>query len=209
MSEAPSCIRGVLVPSVRSKPYLNRRIEVQPRCLVTPVGPRGGRNCARMEPLFAGDHIGSTTGVAPCGWGRFGVPTTRKGRGVQPSHRLSLSGNSVARLEDKIVLIAGAAGAIGQAVAAAVQREGGVAVATDLGAPRRHRSRPRRHGRKRLAQGAGRGRARAWSPRRPRQCRRHRVPRQHRGHRLCLVAAGAGGQPRRYVSRLQARARDC
>jgi meso-butanediol dehydrogenase/(S,S)-butanediol dehydrogenase/diacetyl reductase len=38
----------------------------------------------------------------------------------------------VARLEDKIVLIAGAAGAIGQAVAAAVQREGGVAIATDL-----------------------------------------------------------------------------
>ena len=38
----------------------------------------------------------------------------------------------MARLEDKIVLIAGAAGAIGQAVAAAVKREGGVAVATDL-----------------------------------------------------------------------------
>jgi len=38
----------------------------------------------------------------------------------------------LARLEDKIVLIAGAAGAIGQAVAAAVKREGGVAVATDL-----------------------------------------------------------------------------
>jgi NAD(P)-dependent dehydrogenase (short-subunit alcohol dehydrogenase family) len=39
----------------------------------------------------------------------------------------------VARLEDKIVLIAGAAGAIGQTVAAAVQREGGVAIATELG----------------------------------------------------------------------------
>ena len=38
----------------------------------------------------------------------------------------------MARLEDKIVLIAGAAGAIGQAVAAAVKREGGVAIATDL-----------------------------------------------------------------------------
>ncbi|HZD64233.1 MAG TPA: SDR family oxidoreductase [Xanthobacteraceae bacterium] len=38
----------------------------------------------------------------------------------------------MARLEDKIVLIAGAAGAIGLAVAAAVKREGGVAVATDL-----------------------------------------------------------------------------
>ena len=38
----------------------------------------------------------------------------------------------MARLEDKIVLIAGAAGAIGQAVAAAVKREGGVPVATDL-----------------------------------------------------------------------------
>jgi 3(or 17)beta-hydroxysteroid dehydrogenase len=36
------------------------------------------------------------------------------------------------RLSDKIVLITGAAGAIGQAVVAAVKREGGVAVATDL-----------------------------------------------------------------------------
>ena len=36
------------------------------------------------------------------------------------------------RLKDKIVLVSGAAGAIGQAVAAAVRREGGVAVATDL-----------------------------------------------------------------------------
>src|SRR5438105_3117686 len=36
------------------------------------------------------------------------------------------------RLTDKIVLISGAAGAIGQAVAAAVKREGGIAIATDL-----------------------------------------------------------------------------
>ncbi len=36
------------------------------------------------------------------------------------------------RLRDKIVLITGAAGAIGRAVAAAVGREGGVAIATDL-----------------------------------------------------------------------------
>jgi 3(or 17)beta-hydroxysteroid dehydrogenase len=36
------------------------------------------------------------------------------------------------RLRDKIVLITGAAGAIGSAVAAAVKREGGVAIATDL-----------------------------------------------------------------------------
>jgi 3(or 17)beta-hydroxysteroid dehydrogenase len=38
----------------------------------------------------------------------------------------------MARLENKIVLITGAAGAIGRAAVAAVQREGGVAVATDL-----------------------------------------------------------------------------
>jgi 3(or 17)beta-hydroxysteroid dehydrogenase len=38
----------------------------------------------------------------------------------------------MARLKDKIVLVTGAAGAVGQAVAAAVKREGGVAVATDL-----------------------------------------------------------------------------
>jgi NAD(P)-dependent dehydrogenase (short-subunit alcohol dehydrogenase family) len=38
----------------------------------------------------------------------------------------------MARLTDKIALITGAAGAIGQAVAAAVKREGGTAIATDL-----------------------------------------------------------------------------
>src|SRR5262245_46556495 len=38
----------------------------------------------------------------------------------------------MARLQDKIVLITGAAGAVGRAVAAAVRREGGIAVATDL-----------------------------------------------------------------------------
>ncbi len=38
----------------------------------------------------------------------------------------------MARLNDKIVLIAGAAGAVGRAVAAAIAREGGVAIATDL-----------------------------------------------------------------------------
>jgi 3(or 17)beta-hydroxysteroid dehydrogenase len=36
------------------------------------------------------------------------------------------------RLKDKIVLITGAAGAVGQAVAAAIKREKGVAIATDL-----------------------------------------------------------------------------
>src|SRR5262245_63852329 len=39
---------------------------------------------------------------------------------------------TMARLQDKIVLITGAAGGIGSAVAAAVKREGGVAIATDL-----------------------------------------------------------------------------
>jgi NAD(P)-dependent dehydrogenase (short-subunit alcohol dehydrogenase family) len=39
---------------------------------------------------------------------------------------------NMARLNNKIVLIAGAAGAIGLAVAAAVKREGGSAIATDL-----------------------------------------------------------------------------
>jgi 3(or 17)beta-hydroxysteroid dehydrogenase len=38
----------------------------------------------------------------------------------------------MARLKDKIVLVTGAAGAVGQAVAAAVKREGGVAITTDL-----------------------------------------------------------------------------
>ena len=38
----------------------------------------------------------------------------------------------MSRLTDKIVLITGAAGAIGRAVAAAVTREGGIAIATDL-----------------------------------------------------------------------------
>ncbi len=38
----------------------------------------------------------------------------------------------MARLQDKIVLITGAAGAVGRAVAAAIKREGGQAVTTDL-----------------------------------------------------------------------------
>jgi len=38
----------------------------------------------------------------------------------------------MARLQDKIVLVAGAAGAIGGAVGAAIAREGGVVIATDL-----------------------------------------------------------------------------
>jgi NAD(P)-dependent dehydrogenase (short-subunit alcohol dehydrogenase family) len=38
----------------------------------------------------------------------------------------------MARLNDKIVLVTGAAGAVGQAVASAVKREGGIAIATDL-----------------------------------------------------------------------------
>ncbi len=38
----------------------------------------------------------------------------------------------MSRLADKIVLITGAAGAVGRAVAAAVGRQGGIAVATDL-----------------------------------------------------------------------------
>jgi 3(or 17)beta-hydroxysteroid dehydrogenase len=41
----------------------------------------------------------------------------------------------MSRLKDKIVLVTGAAGAVGGAVAAAVTREGGTAIATDL-APR-------------------------------------------------------------------------
>ena len=36
------------------------------------------------------------------------------------------------RLQDKIVLVTGAAGAVGQAVAAAVKRQGGTVIATDL-----------------------------------------------------------------------------
>jgi 3(or 17)beta-hydroxysteroid dehydrogenase len=38
----------------------------------------------------------------------------------------------MARLKDKIVLVTGAAGAVGRAVAAAIKREGGVAIATDV-----------------------------------------------------------------------------
>ncbi len=38
----------------------------------------------------------------------------------------------MARLNDKTVLITGAAGAVGQAIAAVVKREGGTAIATDL-----------------------------------------------------------------------------
>ena len=61
----------------------------------------------------------------------------------------------MARLQDKIVLITGAAGAIGRAVAAAVTREGGVAIATDLAAATGIDHAPRRHRGGRLAARAG------------------------------------------------------
>ena len=40
------------------------------------------------------------------------------------------------RLKDKVVLVTGAAGAIGSAIAAAVAAQGAVAVTTDLARPR-------------------------------------------------------------------------
>jgi 3(or 17)beta-hydroxysteroid dehydrogenase len=51
-----------------------------------------------------------------------------------PAHfdRTTRQRNIMPRLQDQIVLVAGAAGAIGGAVTAAVAREGGVAIATDL-----------------------------------------------------------------------------
>ena len=112
--------------------------------------------------------------------------------------------SAMARLKDKIVLITGAAGAIGQAVAAAVRREGGLAIASDLagraGIDHALDVTAEEDWRVVLAD----DRARARPPRRPRQCGRDRAPRQHRGHRLCGLAARARGQSRRHVSRLQA-----
>src|SRR6476660_3699906 len=79
MSEAPSCITGVLVPSVRSEPYLNRRIEVQPRCLVTPA--RHGRaSIARAWSLCSPAHHSGSRGASPLAGGGGSV-LQRRGRG--------------------------------------------------------------------------------------------------------------------------------
>ena len=109
------------------------------------------------------------------------------------------------RLKDKIVLITGAAGSIGKAVAEAVERGG------------RHRH----HQRSRRAQGAAHALDVASEPdwlrviaeigthprpaRWPGQCRRSRRARQYRGDRLRHLAEDPGGQSRRHVPRLQAR----
>ena len=88
------------------------------------------------------------------------------------------------RLRDKVILITGAAGGIGSAIAEAVVRNGGLAIATDLA------------GRagidhaldvtseddwQRVIGAIG---ASAGPARRPGQCRRHRAARHGRGHRL-------------------------
>ena len=85
----------------------------------------------------------------------------------------------MADLKDKIVLVTGAAGAIGAAVVAAVKRAGGTAIATDLAA-RRHRRSARCHRRGRLATRRRRDRAQAWPARRAGERRRHRRGRQRR-----------------------------
>ena len=111
------------------------------------------------------------------------------------------------RLKDKIVLITGAAGSIGKAVAEAVERRGrhrhhqrsagpprrdhALDVTSELGlAARDRRDRPH-------------PRPARWSGQRggPRGAR------QHRGDRFRHLAEDPGGQSRRHVSRLQARAR--
>src|SRR5262245_4462505 len=60
-------------------------------------------------------------------------PASPRYRASSPSSVARLPpSRSMARLQDKIVLITGAAGAVGRAVAAAVKREGGSVIATDL-----------------------------------------------------------------------------
>ena len=133
-------------------------------------------------PGGAPGEVGSRTRTDFVRWGshRFNDPlrplrvrANRCSNGL--IYRRLLSGNCVARLEDKIVLITGAAGAIGQAVADAVRREGGD----------RDRERSRRAGTASTTRSTsppraigtrdGRDRARARTARRPGQCRRHRA----------------------------------
>ena len=112
---------------------------------------------------------------------------------------------AMADLKGKIVLITGAAGAVGGAVAAAIKAAGGTAVASDLEGRRRHRACARRHRRGRLAARRRRHRARPRPARRAGQCRRHRRARQRRAARLRRLAARARRQSRRHFPRLQIR----
>ena len=109
------------------------------------------------------------------------------------------------RLKDKIVLITGAAGSIGKAVAEAVERRGRALPSPAICRAARARPCARRHLGAGLAARDRRDRPHARPARRPGQCRRHRRARQHRGDRFRHLAAGHGGQSRRHVSRLQAR----
>ena len=109
------------------------------------------------------------------------------------------------RLKDKVVLITGASGAIGKAVAEAVGKAGGSAVTSDRpGQGATHAldvtSEPdwlARDGRRRPHLRTAR-----WAGQR----RGHRGARQHRGNRFRHLAEDHGRQSRRHVSRLQARA---
>ena len=92
------------------------------------------------------------------------------------------------RLKDKIVLITGAAGAVGRRWREAVQRRGRARRHQRSGRPAGRRARARRHLRARLAARDRRDRPRPRPARRPGQRRRHRGARQHRGNRFRHLA---------------------
>ena len=109
------------------------------------------------------------------------------------------------RLKDKLVLITGAAGAVGKAVAEAVKSAGGVRHHQRSGGFRRGLC-ARRHVRARLARVFLARSAASWPARRAGQRGGARGARHHRRNRLRDLAAGHVGQSRRHIPRLQARA---
>ena len=110
------------------------------------------------------------------------------------------------RLKDKIVLITGAAGAVGQAVAEAVNGAGGIAVTSDLAGPRASAHAldvtSEADWLRVIADDRQDPRSARWAGQRRGPC----GARHHRGHRFRDLAADSRRQSRRHVSRLQARA---
>src|SRR5262249_27361231 len=96
-------------------------------------GRGGGTAACRASACRAGSGRLAWCGDRPPAANRSGSARAAQLSGSTDPRPSSIV-RSMPRLQDKIVLISGAAGAIGQAVAAAVGREGGRAVTTDLGA---------------------------------------------------------------------------
>src|SRR5438128_11931649 len=86
--------------------------------------PGRGREPANPEPMT----VNRTISRARCSW----VPDSLASLGLRDGGGM-FEEQTMGRLRDKIVLVTGAAGAIGSATADAVVEAGAIAITTDLG----------------------------------------------------------------------------